>query len=154
MIIHKFTEERPEKASLFAWWMRFLVFAMTWSTLTIIRVIHSPKFGYLVLHLLLFRLSNWPDFARLPVRRTIQKVSSDTNVKKIHENVKFQLLFTGNIPRGVLPWIWQNPETYGAKSHHRRWFGMDFDQVAVNGVNSNKFHAISVQINTIYWHEM
>ena len=26
------------------------------------------------------------------------------------------LLFTGNIPRGVLPWIWQNPETYGAKS--------------------------------------
>ena len=68
------------------------MFAMTWSTLTIIRVIHSPKFGYLVLHLLLFRLSNWPDFARLPVRRTIQKVSSDTNVKKIHENMKFHAI--------------------------------------------------------------
>ena len=48
------------------------------------------------------------------------------------------LLFTGSIPRGVLPWIWQNPETYRAKCHHRRWFGMHFDQVTANGVNSNK----------------
>ena len=146
MIIHKFTEERPEKASLFAWCMRFwgkqltcvaltktgingfwdfrwlwwellmleasnfsvcnaseytyynmshpiywdfvdsiptyygqgyLLSIILWTktVLTIIRVIHSPKFGYPVLYLLLFRPSNLPDFERLPVRRTIQKVS-------------------------------------------------------------------------------
>ena len=61
------------------------------------------------------------------------------------------LLFAGNIPRGVLPWIWQNPETYGAKCHHRRWFGMHFDQVAVNGVNSNRQIKNAVSTGLMYF---
>ena len=41
------------------------------------------------------------------------------------------------IPRGVLAWICQNPETYEPKFHCRRQSGMNFGYVTVNGVNSN-----------------
>jgi len=30
------------------------------------------------------------------------------------------------VPRGVLTWICQNPETYKPKCHPRRWFFMHF----------------------------
>ena len=41
------------------------------------------------------------------------------------------------VPRGVLAWICQNPETYKPKFHCRRQSGMNFGYVTVNGVNSN-----------------
>ena len=41
------------------------------------------------------------------------------------------------IPRGVLAYSCQNPETYKPKFHCRRQSGMNFGYDTVNGVNSN-----------------
>ena len=48
------------------------------------------------------------------------------------------------IPRGVLAWICQNPETYKPKFHCRRQSVMNFGYVTANGVNSNCFE-VTVQ---------
>ena len=81
---------------------------------TIIRVIDRPEFGYLVLQILLSESStardlvtsnytchylDYPDgliWAATCARRTIQKVSSDTNRKILRENLN------SNIKRNIL----------------------------------------------------
>ena len=49
------------------------------------------------------------------------------------------------IPRGVLAWICQNPETYKLKFHCRRQSGMNFGYVTVNEVNSSNISIFHVQ---------
>ena len=50
---------------------------------------------------------------------------------------RFRYCSHTTIPRGVLAWICQNPETYKPKFHCRRQSGMNFGYVTVNEVNSN-----------------
>ena len=47
------------------------------------------------------------------------------------------LLFTGYYPARCFGMYSKNSEAYRSKCHHRRWFGMYFNQVTVKGVNSN-----------------
>ena len=98
--------------------MRFLVFAMTWSTLTIIRVIHSPKFGYLVLYLLLSETFTAGDV-----------VTSYCTYHHI------------DYPDGL---IWATTWNYGLSKRSVLILGRKIFYINV------KFHAILVQINTIY----
>ena len=55
-----------------------------------------------------------------------------------------------SIPRGVLAWICQNPETYRSKCHRRRRSGMHFDRGAVNVVNSNTTQHYFMYLHMIY----
>ena len=118
----------------------FSIILRTKIVLAIIRVIHGRKFGYLVLYLLLSESFTAWDLVTLYSRYYYKSQRQAWDVVTLYYTCHHI-----DYPDGL---IWAATWNYGLSKRSVLILGRKIFYINV------KFHAILVQINTIYWHEM